>query len=175
MLFFLPTQTLACQYESREREIQRVIDNGVSVYYCPTGDTIDLSLAECKKFKSDLASLPYNTFDSLYAGVNRLCIVTLNDNNWKLSKCTCSCYSKNYICVHIIAVAVRLDLYEFDHRAYQIKIGHNRKKGRPAKTLGALRRQPGEGNHSDAAHNEATQNVSESTRPSAKRSCRRQL
>ncbi len=32
-------------------------------------------------------------------------VVNLNDNNWKLSTCSCYSFFKNYICHHIIAAA----------------------------------------------------------------------
>ena len=56
---------------------------------------------------------------------------------------------KNFICCHVIAVAVRKRLHEFDERARQIPVGQNRKRGRPRNTVAALRRQPGEGPQQD--------------------------
>ena len=31
-------------------------------------------------------------------------VVEFNSNNWKLSKCSCVLYLKNYICSHIIVL-----------------------------------------------------------------------
>ena len=64
----LPTRTKACQWESLKKEIQRT---SRTTFLCPTGETTSLSLAACKKYQSDLTSLPFKTFDSLYAGLNR--------------------------------------------------------------------------------------------------------
>ncbi len=48
---------------------------------------------------------------------------------------------KNYICSHIIILAVTLKPVEFPQASMQIPIGQNRKRGRPNKTKKALVRQ----------------------------------
>ena len=51
---------------------------------------------------------------------------------------------KDFICKHIIVVAVGKNLHELDKKAEQVPIGHNRKRGRPKNTAAALVIQPDE-------------------------------
>ena len=64
-----------------------------------------------------------------------------------------------------------MQLIEFDIFAYQILIDQNRKKGRPAKTVGALQRQPHE-NANDEPVNNSEAADEEANSPPAKRRCR---
>ena len=67
--------------------------------------------------------------------------ILFDDTNWKLSRCSCCYWLKNYICSHIIILAVTLKIVEFPQASMQIPIGQNRKRGRPDKTKKALVRQ----------------------------------
>ena len=48
----------------------------------------------------------------------------------------CSHWKKNFICKHIIAISVNIDLCEFP--AVDLKIEGNRRRGRPGKAAKAL-------------------------------------
>ena len=67
--------------------------------------------------------------------------ILFDDTNWKLSRCSCCYWLNNYICSHIIILAVTLKIVEFPQASMQIPIGQNRKRGRPEKTKKALVRQ----------------------------------
>ena len=69
-----------------------------------------------------------------------LYFVKVDTENWKLSKCSCFYWSKNYFCKHMISVCYRLQLMTFPDAAKNIKIGHSRSRGRPANNPGALKR-----------------------------------
>ena len=67
--------------------------------------------------------------------------ILFDDTNWKLNRCSCCYWLKNYICSHIIILAVTLKIVEFPQASMQIPIGQNRKRGRPDKTKKVLVRQ----------------------------------
>ena len=67
--------------------------------------------------------------------------ILFDDTNWKLCRCSCCYWLNNYICSHIIILAVTLKIVEFPQASMQIPIGQNRKRGRPDKTKKALVRQ----------------------------------
>ena len=50
----------------------------------------------------------FKSFDDFYNHLNKMRVVEFNSNNWKLSKCSCAWYLKNYICSHIIVRATIL-------------------------------------------------------------------
>ena len=66
-----------------------------------------------------------------------------NPVNWKLGRCSCPFYLKNYICKHVIAVSatLRLDGCIIPLTAKQIPLGQKRKRGAPKKAAQALIRQ----------------------------------
>jgi len=59
--------------------------------------------------------------------------------NWKLSKCSCYWWSKNYKCKHVIAVCFRSGLLQnYPDECKDVKVGCRRRRGRPVKNRGAL-------------------------------------
>ena len=74
----------------------------------------------------------------IFKSTNEIREILFDDTNWKLSKCSCCYWLKNYMCSHIIILAVTLKLVEFPQASMQIPIGQNRKRGRPNKTKKAL-------------------------------------
>ena len=76
--------------------------------------------------------------------IDSLRLIQINESNWKISTCTCSSWAKKYICPHVIALAQRLHLCEFDYRGFQIPLGQNRNRGRPPMNRPALEMQPPE-------------------------------
>jgi hypothetical protein len=57
-------------------------------------------------------------------------IVKLNDTNWKLSRCNCPYYSKNYMCRHIILIAVAEEIITFPLAYKQAAISKKTPRGR---------------------------------------------
>ncbi len=62
----------------------------------------------------------------------------MDDVEWIKSTCTCPIYLKNFICKHIVGLAIRLKKYEVVPEAKSIPIGEKRKRGRPAQAKKAL-------------------------------------
>jgi uncharacterized Zn finger protein len=61
-----------------------------------------------------------------------------NLSDWKKSKCNCPAFFKNYICKHVVGMAIRLKHCKPSAAAKTVPIGDKRKKGRPAKVKRAL-------------------------------------
>jgi uncharacterized Zn finger protein len=63
----------------------------------------------------------------------------MEDNaDWKKSKCNCPVFFKNYICKHIVGMAIRLKYCKPPPAAKTVPVGEKRKRGRPAKANPAI-------------------------------------
>lgn len=62
----------------------------------------------------------------------------VTSQNWIHGNCDCSDGFKKYLCEHMIGIALRLKLVTAPLEAKTIPIGQKRKRGRPAKSKGAL-------------------------------------
>ena len=102
-------------------------------------DTFRELLMESGNFSS------FNQFVSTALGYWRVTMPDLVDeSNWFLATCTCPLYSKNYICKHVVAVALLLKFATkcMPMTAKTIQLGQKRSRGRPGFALPALLRQP---------------------------------
>jgi len=52
----------------------------------------------------------WESFSDLFEKINEKREILFDDTNWKLSKCSCCYWLKNYMCSHIIILAVTLKL-----------------------------------------------------------------
>ena len=96
---------------------------------------------DIKDYIDKVSQNEWESFSDLFEKINEIREILFDDTNWKLSKCSCCYWLKNYMCSHIIILAVTLKLVEFPQASMQIPIGQNRKRGRPNKTKKALVRQ----------------------------------
>ena len=87
--------------------------------------------AQCEECFVDL-----NNYLNLNFKVKR---VLFNTKNWMLSECTCKNFFKNFVCKHIILLAVKKNLTKIDY-SYQI-IGENPKRGKKSKAKSCFIRQ----------------------------------
>lgn len=62
----------------------------------------------------------------------------LNKQNWIEGRCDCGRFFKEFICEHVIGLALRLKVTTVRDEAKNIPIGMKRKRGRPAKAKPAL-------------------------------------
>lgn len=62
-------------------------------------------------------------------------------DNWRNGKCDCGVFFKEFMCPHVIGIALRLKCAMAPPEAKTIPIGQKRKRGRPAKAKSALNRQ----------------------------------
>ncbi|RNA31647.1 hypothetical protein BpHYR1_029876 [Brachionus plicatilis] len=71
--------------------------------------------------------------------IQELRIVQLNQDNWKLSTCTCPSWFKHYMCKHIIGIAYRECLFdEIPKESWCLTLGQVASAGRPRKMAKAL-------------------------------------
>ncbi|XP_048481537.1 uncharacterized protein LOC125489545 [Plutella xylostella] len=64
--------------------------------------------------------------------------VDLPHNDWMQGKCNCPAFYKNYMCKHIMGLAIRLKFANPPPEAKNVPIGQKRKRGRPSKSRPAL-------------------------------------
>lgn len=57
---------------------------------------------------------------------------------WIEGTCNCPAFFKNFMCKHVVGIAIRLRLLEVPFEAKQIPIGQKRKRGRPKLAKKAL-------------------------------------
>ena len=86
--------------------------------------------SDVKMFIDCLELNDFKSFDDFYNHLNKMRVVEFNSNNWKLSKCSCAWYLKNYICSHIIVLAsiLKPDSVRYPPESMNIKFGANRKR-----------------------------------------------
>ncbi len=62
----------------------------------------------------------------------------MKNNDWQSSRCNCPAFMKNFVCKHMVGVALRLKLCKPPPAAMNVPIGEKRKRGRPARAKKAL-------------------------------------
>ncbi len=85
--------------------------------------------------------LAFDEFDTFYKFINKIRTIKVNEENQKLSKCNCCYWLKNYVCIHVIIIAVYFKKDIFPDQSKNIQIPHNTKRGRKPKTKKALNKQ----------------------------------
>ena len=128
-IFGLVDETFAWRWDQNGKQILSTNLNGIELYFTSDDDQTKLELDDCLKFIRNLITLPFDSFDELMTETKKIHVIRLNRENWKRSCCNCSEYIKSYICKHIIAIAVRNKLHEFDPRVKQIIPTLKRKRG----------------------------------------------
>lgn len=106
-------------------------------YHIPIGDVsnpdqIKENFSQWASFKEFVQSfdMVHTTFD-----------YPVSSENWIFGRCDCSSGFKQYLCEHIVGVALRLKIIEAPAEAKTIPLGQKRKRGRPAKSKPALQQQ----------------------------------
>ena len=74
----------------------------------------------------------------MISSLNSVRMITLNHDNWIRSSCTCSQWAKEYVCKHVVGMALRIDLAKAPSKAKTVPIGQKRKRGRPSNAAKAL-------------------------------------
>ena len=103
-----------------------------NIHFVPCHGDTKINSAELSKYKNQSWST-FNQFKKINFKFYR---VTLNNEEWIKSICTCANYMKTYSCKHIIGIALRLKLCKAPPAAKAIQLGQKRKRGRPQKSLG---------------------------------------
>jgi len=123
------------------------IKRGDNYYYCtPSSDKIEeLSSESCHEYFDSLKvvaeTINFDEFNDYLKQSNKLHYISINETNWKLSKCSCWWWCKNFKCKHVIGICSRLKLLKFETVHKSIPIGKTRGPGRPKLTKSALQLQ----------------------------------
>lgn len=104
-------------------------DDKFKYYYIPGGK------AEIIK---EFANSPLNFDEYRTQFFNKWKVGLPLNNEWIHSKCNCPIFFKEYMCKHILGLAIRLKLTKPPPEAKNIPIGQKRKRGRPSKAKPAL-------------------------------------
>lgn len=62
----------------------------------------------------------------------------ISADNWNFACCDCAMGFKQYVCEHIVGIALRLKIVEAPAEAKNVPLNQRRKRGRPAKAKSSL-------------------------------------
>ena len=95
-----------------------------------------------KKYIKAKNEFSWKNFDDYVKTICKVRAVSFNASRWMESKCHCCYFQKNYVCKHIILIAIRQKLCDVPYAAKSIPLGSKPARGRPKKaTVGGLNKQ----------------------------------
>ena len=132
----LDTWTKAYNWNKSSKQLKSVEKDDSVRYYTPTGDKLTITDSEI----STVELKRWNTFDQFKKRAFSVWIVDLpkNGEKWLEGTCTCPVFMKEYICKHVVGIALRLKYTRAPPQAKNVPLGQKRKPGRPAKAKKAL-------------------------------------
>ncbi|CAF1490264.1 unnamed protein product, partial [Rotaria sordida] len=109
---------------------------GFTDYYIPAGEAENITNNEIQKYNRKKWT-SFDQFKDLQFGIWK---VTLSGNasQWKNGLCNCPSFFKEFICKHVIGMAIRLKFCKPPSSAKDIPLGGKRKRGQPRKATKAL-------------------------------------
>ena len=110
-----------------------------------------LTARDCTKYFKCIDELKWKTFDDYSEHIKTVHYVTFEKKDWIKSICSCVYWAKNYVCHHVVCLAVFKKKAVFQDIHMEIPIGQTRPRGQPKKTSGALTRQKGQAISSDSS------------------------
>lgn len=84
----------------------------------------------------EIKNAEYDDFDSFAENVDNLVSVTFpsDPEKWMDSKCSCKCFDANYMCKHVISIAVAINAFKPSAELnYDDQPLFQSKRGRPSK------------------------------------------
>jgi hypothetical protein len=142
--YSLALQTEAFQWAKSDAQLRRQQDTsrlGVVKFYVQPGNQHRLKDQDLSTYDRQQITLPWRNFDSYVKAQSRLWYLEMTDDDWEKATCTCPIFLKQYVCKHILGIAIRLKMYSIPDVAKSVPIGEKRKRGRPALAKKALLRQ----------------------------------
>jgi len=137
----LKIQTDSFNWSRTKVDVKVRNKNGRTLYYIqPNGKP---KLRECDLILHEKQSKikSWRSFDKYAAAQTRIWKMEMEGEDWESATCTCPSYWKNYICKHILGIAIRLNIFSVIPAAKNVPLGQKRKRGRPAKAKKALLKQ----------------------------------
>lgn len=123
-----PLWTKSYQWVRLNKVVNKLTD---TIMLVPSGESIQLDAPWVEN--SEFAS-----FDEFKKNAFRAWRVDTSENEWMKWTCNCPVFKKEYICKHVIGIALRLKEVKAPIEAKTVSIGSKRKRGRPAKAKKAL-------------------------------------
>ena len=97
----------------------------------PPSKRTDKRLAICAQFIQVHRKQEWAHFTNYVDWLTEVIKVDVHATDWKLGKCSCSFFKKNYICSHLVGISIRLGLCEAPSTAQTVDVGKHRGVGRP--------------------------------------------
>ena len=83
-------------------------------------------------YNAKTSGLNFTSFEDYTESINRIKMIAINKNEWPLSTCTCRDWFKEYMCKHVISLAIQLKYVKYP--TLDLDIEGKRKQGRPRLT-----------------------------------------
>lgn len=80
----------------------------------------------------------YESFEDFSKHAFACYYVNMPKNDWSSGKCSCAAFYKEFICKHLLGMAIRYNFIQPPLEAKQVPIGQKRKRGRPQKAKNAF-------------------------------------
>lgn len=126
--------TSSYQWAKSTKDIVCIPNDSSKKYFISARDLQSITQANLDKYENK----KWTTFNQFKKSFDIWCMEMENDSDWKTSKCNCPAFFKNYICKHVVGMAIRLKYYKSPAAAKTVPIGEKRKRGRTAKAKPAL-------------------------------------
>jgi hypothetical protein len=128
--------TDAYNWVKSNKEVISITDKDATRYYIPASEIVKIADKDVNRYESGR----FNTFDTYRSVQFGMWRVSLSNEpeEWRKVICTCPSFLKNYICKHVIGMAIRLKYCKPPPEAKNVEIGVKRKRGRPANAKKAL-------------------------------------
>ena len=109
-------------------------ESGVQ-FYCPSKKEKKVSQEDI----NNVLARKWNTFEQFKKRAFKVWLVDMPETEpWHQGQCTCPYFLKNYICKHLIGIAIRLKMVKPPPAAKDVPINEKRKRGRPKRATRAL-------------------------------------
>lgn len=132
----LPLWTKSYQWAKLNKKIQITRTDNHQICKVPANSLIEL-------VENSKTYINWETFDEFKEFYFNEWTTTLSNDpeKWSSGTCTCPTFMKEFICKHVVGIALRLKYVQAPFAARHFPIGEKRKRGRPAKAKLALHRQ----------------------------------
>jgi hypothetical protein len=127
-----------------------------------------MSTAVCEEWFERREFADWPTFDDFVKHSRKMRFIKVNEENYKMSECSCTRWFKYYKCKHSIDLCSRLGLFNYEERVLNVPIGANRRRGAPGKGKSALVFQPNEIVETIFSDSESEQNSKKSNKKGRK-------
>ena len=117
----LQDYTCAYQWDKLGKVFSKVKRNSVKLHFVPSSDNVkEVNTKACNDFLDIDSWSDYHSF--LIHASKTLHVVEFNIKNWKLSKCSCWKWCKEYKCKHILCFAERELIFDYPIQAKRFRL-----------------------------------------------------